>query len=703
MRPNPIPLIACLLFTSLIALAQKDPSLLLKSGSFIPERNISASSIEQYNLKAYRVDGKIFSVIQFEHIPTADERKELSSAGIELLEYIPDYAYSVSSTNNLNATLLQKVNARAIIDLKPEQKMHPALAKGIIPAWSVKVQGTIDVWISFPKTLSFESVSKELRERNYDIISTTYKNYHVIALRISVQQIATLASLSFIDYVQPAPGEDKPLTDLTKNNSRANVLNAPLSVGGRNLKGDGVVIGIGDNSDPQTHVDFTGRLIDRSAGTYSYHGTHVTGIAGSGGIVNELYTGYAPKAILLSQLYSGVFTNAAAYVQDYGMVITNNSYGAIVGDCNYTGLYDLYSRILDQQAFDFPNLQNVFAAGNSGYDNCPPYPIGFKTVLGSYQSAKNVLTVGNTYGDGVLFPQSSRGPVQDGRIKPEIVTTGSFVQSTVPPGSSYGNNTGTSMAAPAASGGLALLYQRFRQLNGGANPKSGLIKALVCNGGRDLGNEGPDYSTGFGWMNLLRSVEMLENNRYFISTLTNGNNNTHSIAVPANTAQLKVMLYWNDPAAAVLAAHTLVNDLDLEVTDPSASVILPRKLDTLPANITNIATTGADHINNIEQVTIANPASGNYTITVKGTAITQNPPQEYFVVYDAVPVQTTITFPSGGERFFRVKIYISNGILMEILQIHLHCSTQPITELPGSILILALLQTLGYLPGQHLL
>jgi hypothetical protein len=654
MRPNPIPLIACLLFVSITALAQKDPSysLLLKSGSFLPERNISAPSIEQYNLKAYHIDGKIFTVIQFEHIPTSEERKELSSAGIELLEYIPDYAYSVSVKNNLNATLLEKVKARAIIDLKPEQKMHPALAKGIIPAWSVKVQGTIDVWISFAKTLSFESVSKELRERNYDIISTTYKNYHVIALRISVQQIATLASLSFIDYVQPAPQEDRPLIYDSRKGARADVLNASLSVGGRNLKGEGVVIGIGDNADPQQHVDFTNRLINRAANGYSYHGTHVHGITGGGGIKNEIYAGYAPKATLLSQLFSGVFSNAAAYVQDYGMVITNNSYGAVTADCNYNGLYDLYSRILDQQAFDFPSLQNVFAAGNSGYDNCPPYAAGFKTILGSYQSAKNVITVGNTYNNANLFPQSSRGPVQDGRTKPEIVATGSFVQSTVPPASSYGNNTGTSMAAPAVAGGLALLYQRYRQLNGGANPKSGLMKSLICNGGRDLGNDGPDYSTGFGWMNLLRSVEMLENNHYFISSLTNGNNNTHSITVPPNTAQLKVMLYWNDPAATVLAAHTLVNDLDLEVSDPSTSIILPRKLDTIPANITNIATTGADHINNIEQVTIANPASGNYTITIKGTAITQNPPQEYFVVYDAIPVQTTLTYPVGEESLF---------------------------------------------------
>ena len=206
MRPNPILLIAILL-CSFFAFAQKNPSytLQLKSGSFIPEKNISAPFIEQYNRKANLIDGKFFSVIQFEHIPTPEERKELLVAGIELLEYIPDNAYSVSIKNNLNATLLQKVKARAIIDLKPEQKMHPVLAKGIIPAWSVKVQGTIDVWISYSKALSFDVISKELSDRNFAIISTVYKNYNVIAVRIGIQRISELASLPFIDYVQPAP------------------------------------------------------------------------------------------------------------------------------------------------------------------------------------------------------------------------------------------------------------------------------------------------------------------------------------------------------------------------------------------------------------------------------------------------------------------------------------------------------------------
>ena len=61
-------------------------------------------------------------------------------------------------------------------------------------------------------------------------------------------------------------------------------------------------------------------------------------------------------------------------LHDYGMVITNNSYGDIVGDCDYMGYYDLQSRVLDQMAIDLPNLQNVFAAGNDGGLTCLNYP-----------------------------------------------------------------------------------------------------------------------------------------------------------------------------------------------------------------------------------------------------------------------------------------------------------------------------------------
>ena len=38
---------------------------------------------------------------------------------------------------------------------------------------------------------------------------------------------------------------------------------------------------------------------------------------------------------------------------------------------------------------------------------------------------------------------------------------------------------------------------------------------------------------------------------------------------------------------------------------------------------------------------------------VKGTAVVQNALQEYFLVYDTVPVSTTLTYPAGGEHLMQ--------------------------------------------------
>jgi hypothetical protein len=663
MKSNPIPLITICLLVSFSLSAQQLPDdsryrLQLQSGSFIPEKNIVPGKLRTIDQRAIAVNGKSFAILQFENIPTNAQRKQLQQNGIELLDYIPANAYTVTITGSINHGLLQQNRVRAFVELDPVQKMHPGLTKSELPAYAVKVTGTVDVLISFPKTFSFEEVSAELKAKNFDINGTAYKTYRIIGLRVATQRLHELASLPIVEYVQPAPGEPTLLNNKSTVNARANVISSSL---GRNLTGQGVVIGIGDNADPNLHIDFAGRLINRNPASSGNHGLHVMGTAAGGGIMNEKYTGYAPKATILAQLNMGILNSMPAYVQDHGMVITNNSYGLIVNDCESFGFYDLYSRILDQQASQLPHLQNVFAAGNSGLFGsivCTRYANGFGTVLGAYQSAKNVVCVGNTTENDSLHYVSSRGPVRDGRIKPDITAQGRNVWSAG--FGSYWANTGTSMASPGVAGGLALLYQHYRQLNGNADPKNGLMKALLCNGATDLGAAGPDYSYGFGWMNLLRSAIMLEKNNYYINTIATAGINDQVVAVPPNTAQFKVMLYWNDTAASVLASHTLVNDLDLELIDPSSNTHLPFILDTLPANITDTATTGVDHINNIEQVVIHNPPAGNYTLRVKGTAINQNPVQEYFLVFDTIPVSTTLTYPIGKEKLFPGdSIYIS--------------------------------------------
>src|SRR5690606_15947874 len=100
------------------------------------------------------------------------------------------------------------------------------------------------------------------------------------------------------------------------------------------------------------------------------------------------------------------------------------------------------------------------------------------------------------------------------------------------------------------------------------------------------------------------------------------------------------------------ASQALVNNIDMTLTTPSNSTVLPWVLDPTPtvAALNSPATHGVDNLNNMEQVTIDAPAAGNYTVNISGTSIPQGP-QRYYVVYEFVNDAPIITYPIGGEPF----------------------------------------------------
>lgn len=539
----------------------------------------------------------------------------------------------------------------AVGELPAQLKLDAALAAGRIASHAKAGAARVRVLVSCWPDAALPA-AEALRQAGFQPEWSPLNQWRVYPLQASLEQVQQLSRLPFVAFVQTATPPEVPLNEASRTMSAASPLRAPQGGGGRGLLGRGIVMGVGDDADPTLHPDVSGRIFNHSPGIVNDHGAHVTGTVAGGGILLAENAGYAPLASIVSQWFSGVWQNAATYVQDYNMLVTNNSYANVVGDCSLNGVYDLTSKLLDDQAFSFPQLLHVFASGNDGEFTCSPYPFHYATVLTGLQTAKNVITVGRTDYIQLASSSSSSGPVKDGRLKPEIVALGEAIISmrgNYSYGFPYFTNWGTSMAAPAVTGGLGLLHERYKQLFSNANAPGDLMKALLLNGARDIGTPGPDYRHGYGMMHLENSLRMLESSTYSRRQISHAQVQDTVITVPAGTQQLKVMLYWHDPAASPLAARALVNDLDLEVITPGGSTIYPLILNSTPAGVTAAAQPGIDRVNNSEQVVISTPVAGNYTLRVRGYDVGVNGPQWYALVFDAQASGIQVSTPFAGE------------------------------------------------------
>lgn len=615
----------------------------LKSGNLAKSKNLRNQFHLINSLKNNHFKSRFYTLIQFNKLPDAAERQALSQDGIILYDYIPDNAFLAEINDKITESQLKKSNIGGIYTLHAAVKISPDLVQEL-------KQATHDpdnlIAVSFYGNIDKATAIAEFKKAGAQIIETAIQPAHVVFIDAPAAVVQKIAALPFVSYIS---SQSLKLTPLDYRNRGAHAVNALSALAGRNLQGANVTVGIGDMGYPGSHIDLTGRLLNENLSLASDHPTLVTGIVAGGGNLNPRYKGMAPEVSIVNKYTDAIITSGPQLVTDYSMVLTNNSYAKGFIGCRGGG-YNTLSNYIDAQLKNFPTLLHVFASGNEGDDAiCTPYPAGFATVTSGYQSAKNVLTIGAidnfTY---TIANFSSRGPVTDGRLKPELVAGGSGIASPIPD-NKYTTAYGTSCSAPVATGILALLYERYKQLHGGNNPSSALIKAVACNGAVDMGNPGPDYTFGFGNINARNSVEAIENNTWFTGTLNSGSSNSFTIpAVPAGTAQIKILLYWNDPAASVGAASSLVNNLNLTVTTPDATVHYPLVLDPAAANVNNVAVEGIDNRNNIEQIVINNPPAGNCTVTVNGSGIAQGP-QDYVVVYQIIQPGVTVEYPFGEE------------------------------------------------------
>jgi hypothetical protein len=448
-----------------------------------------------------------------------------------------------------------------------------------------------------------------------------------------------------------------------------------------------------------THVELTGRVIQvDNYPTLSDHSTHVSGTMIAAG-VNPVAKGMAYGEQLL-QCYNfdnDVVKMGAAAQQ--GLLASNHSYATVAGwnpdatnpdqwdwfgnpgdtvDISF-GLYEQESQQWDSIAYANIYYLICKAGGNNRGDTGPPagttyyrynaqgslYNAGARPAFGTassissnagfmtiptYGNAKNIATVGAVLpipggyskpSDVVLASFSSLGPTGDGRIKPDFVSDGVNVLSSISTADdAYDIYSGTSMATPAITGSSMLLQQYYSQLHS-VFMRSATLKGLLIHTADEAGNSpGPDYVFGWGLVDIAKAAAVITSDntdqvqQIHESSLTQGTKDSETWNITASGKMpVSATICWTDPAAVPVNIPNnernfkdntpkLINDLDLRIKDnTTGSIYLPWTLN--PLNPGAAAIKSDNFLDNEEKVELSDSLipGRSYTITIthKGT------------------------------------------------------------------------------------
>ena len=437
-----------------------------------------------------------------------------------------------------------------------------------------------------------------------------------VTTNVLLDSVLTLPSVLFADDGTRIPKEEVQVNNLDLSTNKINVVHRQFP----QLNGDGLTLSLKENKPDTTDIDFAGRYLSTplSSSVVSSHATNMaTMIAGAG---NSWYTGKGAAwgSVISSSNFDNLLPDPTAALQLYHITVQNHSYG--VGIENF---YGADAGVYDASLISNPTVLNIFSAGNSGAlaSSTGAYAgiTNFANLTGSFKMAKNIITVGATDSFGNIAVQSSKGPAHDGRIKPELVAFGI---------------DGSSGAAALVSGVSLMLQQQYKQL-AGSLPANALIKAILINSADDRGNKEVDYSNGFGSLDALNAVRTIQAGRYLNGAVSNGATQNFSLSVPQGIKKIKITIVWNDPPSSANAAKALVNDLDLTLQQTATNEIWqPWVLNHFP-HIDSLklpATRKKDSLNNVEQITLDNPAAGGYQLSVKGYAVSVGL-QSFYIAY----------------------------------------------------------------------
>jgi len=629
--------------------------------------------------------GRRHIVVQFDSPVDAARRAGLESSGLRLLSYLGEHAYfaSLAPVGLEPPTIAASGRLREVHAIRRVWKLHPALVGKGVPAWSVVPVGGsgaitpspqsgdagsnetvgetwVAVYVLFHPDVGLETEGVAVCGRHGAVVRDVLRTVNGLVIELPRGAVDGLAEEDAVQWVEPPLPRMNELNDSNRALVGANVVQAaPYG-----LDGSGVTVLVYDGATALAeHPDFGGRLHVRDASGLHDHPTHVAGtIGGDGSVSGGRYRGMAPGVTLesygLETDGSGIFlyTNPGDIERDYDEAI--NVYGADIANssigtnicanflaCAITGDYGVTSAVIDsivRGGLGQP-FRSVWANGNERACDfcCGTTPGGYRSTPPP-ATAKNHIAVGAVNSnDDSMTSFSSWGPTDDGRLKPDVVapgcqTDGDEGVTSCGTNGAYIRACGTSMAAPTVTGLGALLLQDYRaHFPEREDFRNSTLKALLAHNAVDRAPPGPDFQTGYGSVRIQPTIDFMRSDAFLEDQVDEGSSFSLSLTVIGGDNILKVTLAWDDAPGTPNVDPSLVNDLDLRVFDPQSTQHYPWTLDPLIPEAPAVRRR-ADHVNNIEQVFVANPMLGVWRIEVRGLRVPVAP-QPFSICFSPSP------------------------------------------------------------------
>jgi subtilisin family serine protease len=627
-------------------------------------------------------------LVQF-NTPVSDAmRKLLTEAGALVRGFFPNNAILAELSPAALAALQDIAQVQGAAEFLPSDKVQPFLSSLIA---TFPKERTLRVSIQTLAPEDAAPLAAVVRKLDGEVeAASAGTRWGVVQAVLPLGAVADLTVRGEVQWIEERP-EIRHRNDMAVAAARLHAAPAWDTWG---LSGKGQVVahadtGLDTGVLATMHPDFAGRiraLIARGRpgdpSDLDGHGTHTAGsILGNGTASAGQFRGIAYEAELVHQAVIdayGYFTGLPIDLYDLydesfalGAYIHSDSWGA-----STYGAYDYDCRSTDLFAWDHPEHLAVFAAGNDGRDSDKDGKVD-SDAIGSPAAAKNVLAVGATESDRPAgsggyssyswgsawysrYPAlpirndlisysatptpvyrqgmaafSSRGPTDDGRIKPDVVAPGTDVISTksavgknvwtaYAPNNRYCFGGGTSMATPLAAGMAALMRQYATERAAITNPSAALLKAMIVGGARTLAPgqygtnttqeipfESPNAVEGWGQPDVTGTVHPEGRMIRLFDRVgpAGGATNTFDVTVTTADTPLDIALCWTDYPATAGAGITRVNDLDLLVIAPDGTPLYPNGGDE------------RDSLNTVETVRVPAAQAGVYQIQVIGTSV----------------------------------------------------------------------------------